>query len=101
MTLLTDVKDYESVCFDEITPKIEEADFISQAQSSLPPGPWDEDTWKTWTTHLKEETGRKGKALFMPLRQALTGEDHGPEMKKLLPFIGYDKAVKRLSGEKA
>jgi len=101
LTLLTDVKDYESVCFEEISPKIEEVDFVSQAKSSLPQGAWDEETWKAWTTHLKEETGRKGKALFMPLRQALTGEDHGPEMKKLLPFIGYEKALKRLSGQKA
>ncbi len=101
LTLLTDVKEYEAVCFEEISPKIEETDFVDQAKFSLPQGTWDEETWQKWTTHLKEETGRKGKPLFMPLRQALTGEDHGPEMKKLLPFIGYDKAFKRLSGQKA
>ena len=45
---------------------------------------------------LKDKTDRKGKALFMPLRQALTGHDHGPEMKDLLPLIGHDRVVNRL-----
>ena len=101
LTLLSDVKDYEAICFDEISPKIEDAEFLDQAKALMPPAPWNEETWKIWTTHLKEETGRKGKALFMPLRQSLTGEDHGPEMKKMLPFIGHEKALKRLNGTKA
>lgn len=101
ITFLTDVENYATICFSKIDPKIEEAEFIEKAKTSLPQTPWDEETWKTWTTHLKDETGRKGKALFMPLRQALTGEDHGPEMKKLLPFIGYEKTLERLNGKKA
>lgn len=99
LTLLTDVKDYEDICFSTIIPKIEELDFIDQAKEVLPKTPWDEETWGEWTSTLKTQTGRKGKALFMPLRQALTAEDHGPEMKKLLPFIGYEKALKRLNGQ--
>ena len=99
LTLLTDVKEYEDICFSTINPKIEDQDFIEQAKESLPKAPWNEETWVQWTSALKTDTGRKGKALFMPLRQALTGDDHGPEMKKLLPFIGYDKALKRLSGQ--
>jgi glutamyl-tRNA synthetase len=50
---------------------------------------------------VKEKTGAKGKALFMPLRQALTGLDHGPELAALLPLIGRDKALRRLAGESA
>jgi glutamyl-tRNA synthetase len=49
-----------------------------------------------WTSTLKELTGRKGKSLFMPLRQALTAMDHGPEMKDLLPLIGYQNTKIRL-----
>ena len=52
--------------------------------------------WAALTGALKERTGRKGKALFLPLRQALTGHDHGPEMAALLPLIGLDKALARL-----
>lgn len=54
------------------------------------------DDWHMLTSALKRSTGRKGKALFLPLRQALTGHDHGPEMAMLLPLIGKDVAVRRL-----
>lgn len=52
--------------------------------------------WAALTGTLKERTGRKGKPLFLPLRQALTGQDHGPEMAALLPLIGQDAALERL-----
>jgi len=52
--------------------------------------------WAALTAALKEQTGRKGKPLFLPLRQALTGQDHGPEMAALLPLIGRDAALERL-----
>lgn len=52
--------------------------------------------WAALTAALKEQTGRKGKPLFLPLRQALTGQDHGPEMAALLPLIGQDAALERL-----
>ena len=55
-----------------------------------------EDPWHALTSALKEATGRKGKALFLPLRQALTGMDHGPDMKELLPLIGEAEARARL-----
>jgi glutamyl-tRNA synthetase len=63
----------------------------------LPADPWDDTTWGTWTEAVKAETGRKGKALFLPLRLALTGLDHGPEMKRLLPLIGRKNTSARLS----
>ncbi|MFN3389109.1 MAG: glutamate--tRNA ligase, partial [Allosphingosinicella sp.] len=44
----------------------------------------------------KAGSGRSGKALFLPLRRALTGRDSGPEMAALLPLIGRDEAVSRL-----
>jgi len=69
-----------------------------EAAQLLPPSPWNGETWKAWTDAVKEKTGRKGKALFMPLRQALTGLDHGPELVLLLPLIGHDRAMVRLTG---
>jgi glutamyl-tRNA synthetase len=59
---------------------------------------WGEDPWNALTSALKQATGRKGKALFLPLRQALTGVDHGPDMHALLPLIGEAEARRRLTG---
>jgi glutamyl-tRNA synthetase len=57
-----------------------------------------ETSWGVWTKAVKEATGRKGKDLFHPLRLALTGLDHGPELAKLLPLIGRERALARLAG---
>ena len=73
------------------------ASFIAGSKALLPPEPWDTSTWKTWTDAVKAATGRKGKALFMPLRLALTGLDHGPELAQLLPLIGRQRVLERLS----
>ena len=67
----------------------------------LPEQPWDNDTFSTWVNVIKEQTGKKGKELFHPIRMALTGQENGPELKVLLPLIGYDKAFKRLNAVKA
>jgi len=64
----------------------------------LPPEPWSQATWSEWTNALKAKTGVKGKALFQPLRLALTGAEHGPELRALLPLIGREKADARLAG---
>jgi len=69
----------------EIDP--EDQEFIAQAVAMLPEGPFDTTTWGTWTAEVKEATGRKGKGLFMPLRKALTGISHGPDMGALLPLL--------------
>lgn len=74
----------------------EDASFISGAATHLPEGDITEDTWKAWTNALKEETGRKGKQLFMPLRLALTGQSHGPQMNKVIALLGRDKVLARL-----
>ena len=77
---------------------IEDAGFAAAAAAALPPEPWDEATWGLWTGAVKAATGAKGKALFMPLRLALTGRPHGPELKNLLPLIGRRRAETRLRG---
>jgi len=70
-------------------PQIEEQDreFVLEAIAMLPEQPFSSDTWSVWTKLVQKETGRKGKNLFMPLRRALTGMSHGPEMGALLPYL--------------
>ena len=80
-------------------PVIEDMDFASTAAELLPSGEWDERTWHAWTARLGTATGSRGRALFRPLRLALTGLDHGPEMKALLPLIGEQRARARLQGK--
>lgn len=70
--------------------------FLDQAATVAATLDWNLDPWGALTGALKDATGRKGKALFLPLRQALTGMDHGPDMKALLPLIGKDEALRRL-----
>ncbi len=95
---LSDVKDWWSVAKGPVTPIIEDQGFITQASALLPPAPWNEDTWMQWANAVKEATGRKGKQLFMPLRQAVTGMDHGPELAQLMLLIGPEKMKERLKG---
>ena len=74
--------------------------FTARAAELLPPEPWSDATWGVWTKALQAETGRKGKDLFAPLRMALTGLPHGPDMKSLLPLIPRERALRLLRGEK-
>lgn len=73
----------------------EDRAFVRRAFDLLPPEPWDRTTWKAWTDTVKAETGRKGRALFMPLRLALTGRDSGPELAELLPLLGRERTLAR------
>jgi glutamyl-tRNA synthetase len=84
-----------------LAPQVEDPAFLARAAALLPAGPFDGSSWGAWTAAITASTGAKGKALFMPLRLALTGLAHGPEMKKLLPLIGPERARKRLSGQTA
>ncbi|MFY8195753.1 MAG: glutamate--tRNA ligase, partial [Novosphingobium sp.] len=70
--------------------------YLSQAAEVTASLDWSADPWRALTSALKDSTGRKGKTLFLPLRQALTGQDHGPEMAVLLPLIAQDEAIRRL-----
>lgn len=74
----------------------EDRDFVRTAFTLLPAEPWDNTTWKTWTKQVQSATGRKGKALFMPLRLTLTLKDSGPELAELLPLLGRERTLSRL-----
>ena len=96
--LLSEARLWHNVTDGDIIPPVQEGedDFLKEAASLLPSEPWDDTTWKAWTTAVREKTGRSGKALFHPLRLALTGEEQGPELRDLLPLIGRTRALARL-----
>lgn len=101
LTVLDDIRIWKNICRDEVVPVMEDEAFTSTAADLLPPEPWNEDTFNAWLNQVKAQTGRKGKDLFHPIRKALTALDNGPELKIILPLIGYEKAFKRLKGQKA
>ncbi len=93
---LEDAKEWWRVANGPVEPVIEDQAFITEAAKLLPATPWTRDTWGVWVDAVKIQTGRKGKQLFMPLRKALTGMEHGPELADLLLLIGPEKTRKRL-----
>lgn len=98
---LAEARDWWRVCHGAIDPVVEDPVFAAEAARLLPDEPWDDTVWTAWTGEIAARTGCKGRALFRPLRLALTGREHGPELKVLLPLIGRARAVARLSGETA
>ena len=95
---LADVDHWHRLITGPVMPVIEAADFVACARESLAGLAWGPAVWRDLTEDLKVRTGRKGKDLFLPLRLALTGEAHGPNMAELLPLIGRDRALARLGG---
>jgi glutamyl-tRNA synthetase len=94
ITTLKDLDAWWVLCRDGAEPVIDDEDreFVSQAMGLLPEGPFDTETWGRWTSAVKEATGRKGRGLFMPLRKALTGQAHGPDMAQFLPLLQVIRA---------
>jgi glutamyl-tRNA synthetase len=94
ITTLDDLGAWWTLCRDGAEPMVddEDADMINAAMGLLPAPPYNADSWKTFTTAVKDATGRKGRGLFMPLRKALTGMDHGPDMSALMPLLQKIKA---------
>ena len=95
ITTLKDLAGWWELFRDGAEPLIDDEDreFIAQAVAMLPEGPYTKETWKAWTSDVKEATGRKGKGLFMPLRKALTGQERGPEMSDVMPLLQVIRAM--------
>lgn len=93
---LDDIKSWWDVTHNPVTAEIADPSFTAAAADLLPPSPWNETTFTTWINSVKEKTGKKGKDLFMPIRIALTGMEHGPELPVLLPLLGPNKVKERL-----
>ena len=100
---VSDAAYWWQVCAGEVAPTSAPGDetFLAKAAELLPSEPFDVTTWKSWTDRVAAATGRKGRALFHPLRLALTAREQGPELRNLLPLIGRERALHRLQGETA
>ncbi|GGZ36848.1 glutamate--tRNA ligase [Asticcacaulis endophyticus] len=90
-----EVVEWAAIVRDDVATVIEDAGFAAKALELLPDD-YGRDSWSAWTAAIKDATGAKGKALFMPLRLALTGKPHGPDMGALSFLIGREKIAKRL-----
>jgi len=87
---------WRDVCTGKIATPREDPALLETAAELLPGEPWDESVWPEWTRRVAERTGRKGRALYHPLRVALTGRGDGPDLRHLLPLIGRARAEARL-----
>jgi glutamyl-tRNA synthetase len=89
ITTRAEIGAWWALCRDGATPEVaeEDRDFVAEALALLPEPPYDSGTWPDWTEAVKQRSGRKGKALFMPLRKAVTGRARGPEMADLMPLL--------------
>ena len=99
LAVLADAETWRQVVLGPMAPVIENAELCAKAAGLLPPEPWSAATWPEWSAEVGKAAAVKGRALFHPLRLALTGRESGPEMKALLPLIGRERALARLGGD--
>lgn len=98
---LEDAALWWSICREPLTPVVTDPELLQAAAEHLPADLMSEAAYVAWLAELKAATGRKGRALFYPLRLALTAREHGPELKHLLPLLARERAYRRLRGETA
>ncbi len=89
ITTMADLEGWWALCRDGAEPLVDADDreMIAAAFELLPEPPYSTESWGEWSNAVKAATGRKGRGLFMPLRKALTGMEHGPDMSSLMPLL--------------
>ncbi len=97
----SEIADWWRICREPLTPVREDPAFLERAAALLPERIADPEQALAWLEELARTTGRRGRELYRPLRLALTGQEHGPELKHLLPLIGAPRARARLLGRRA
>lgn len=104
LSTVAEATEWLPVIAGEIVPPslvAEDKAYLALAAEAAATMRWGDDAWATLTSALKASSGRKGRALFLPLRQALTARDHGPDMAALLPLIGRERTIARLEAAAA
>ncbi|MBM5782450.1 MAG: glutamate--tRNA ligase [Pelagibacterales bacterium] len=99
INFLHEMKEWWQICKTNFryTNKNEDKEFLQKTANLLPQNTYDENCWSLWLEQIKTNTDRKGKDLFMPIRLALTGQEHGPELKFLVNLIEREEIIKRLT----
>lgn len=99
ITFLSEITKWWKICKEKshFSNAEKDRDFLKTAASLLPQDTKDKECWNKWIAEIKQKTDRKGKDLFMPLRLALTGEEHGPEMKFVINLIAREEILRRLT----
>ena len=99
LNFLNEIKYWIEVCYSKFRYQNQESDleFLGLAKELLPVDTTKPDSWQEWLDAIKTKTNRKGKELFMPIRQALSGKEHGPELKNLITLIDRNEILARLS----
>lgn len=99
ISFFNEIHEWLKIFTSDIVFETEKSDeeFLSLAASLLPIDTKADDAWDKWLSAIKEKSNRKGKSLFMPIRLALTGKEHGPELKFLVNLIDRERIIKRLS----
>ena len=93
---LSEIDEWYNIINANIEAKIDDVEYLNLSEELLPEEPWDESTWDNWIALLKDKTSKSGKELFLPIRIALTGKSHGPELNKLILLLGYNEVKRRL-----
>lgn len=98
INFLSEAKEWFEIFSEEFRfkNKNEDQEFLHEAAKLLPKNTEDENCWNLWLSEIKKISPRKGKELFMPIRLALSGKEHGPELKFLVNLIKRDEILKRL-----
>lgn len=96
---LHEIKTWITICSSDFSyqNKAEDKEFLQKISELLPENTKDENCWNEWLNAIKANTDRKGKNLFMPVRLALSGQEHGPELKNLVNLIERGEIIKRLT----
>jgi len=80
---------------------IDNSNLIEKAIEFFPEKNLDNTSWGSWCKSISGNSDYKGRDLFISLRKAITGFEYGPELSNLLPLIGKDKILSRMSGKKS
>lgn len=101
LSTLAEARGWWQVVRGVIEPVVVDPDLLREAAARVPDRIADPEEARRWLRSLQKATGRRGRELYRPLRLALTGREHGPELHLLLPELGAERIRARLEGRRA
>ena len=101
INFIYEIQDWCAIFCDEFRYKNspQDLEFLHKIIELLPQDTSQENSWQIWLDEIKKNSPRKGKELFMPIRLALTGKEHGPELKHAINLISRDEIIARLKSQ--